>query len=235
MIEFKGISYRATAPKTAEILLYNDIGPSEYGLIDEKSFAETLSKVGDVSTINLRINSGGGGAFAGLAIYNMLKRHPATVMVDIDGIAASIASIIAMAGENIRMGEGAQMMIHDASTLQWGNARELTRAAALLDSMDADLAEIYARRTGRPTSEIRDMMHVETWFGASQAVLAKFADSLNDSEPVQVRLEPHIAARCKNPPKQLLAPREVIDMAKQRKQVSSLVARAAAYIPKEIN
>lgn len=233
MRDFKGLQARATASKAAEILLYDDIGPSEFGLIDEKSFAEVLAKVGDATVINLRINSNGGSAFPGLAIYNMLKRHPARVEVDVDGLAASIASIIAMAGESIRMGEGSQIMIHDASTFAWGNARELIRTAALLDSMDADLADIYARRTGKPAAEIRDLMHAETWFGAQAAVESGFADALNDSAPVQVRLEPQAAARFKHPPKQLLAPREVIDMAKQRARSASLVARAAAFHKQE--
>jgi ATP-dependent Clp protease, protease subunit len=201
-------------------------------MADEKSFAEALAKLGDVKTINLRINSPGGSAFSGVAIYNQLKRHPARIEVDVDGLAASIASVIAMAGDEVRMGEGAQMMIHDASSFSWGNADAMRRQADLLDQISSDLAEIYARRTGRTATEIRDLMRAETWFTAKQAVEHKLADAVS-AEEVTAHLSPEIAARFKHPPKQLLAPREVIDMAKQRGKAESLVARAAVYQRKE--
>lgn len=200
------IQAKATAPKVGELLLYGDVGPSEWGMIDGKSVADALKGLGDVSVINLRIDSAGGGVFDGMAIYNQLKRHPATVNVTVDGLAASIASVIAMAGDTIQMGEGTQMMIHDASSFAWGNAGELRRTADLLDSISGDIAEIYARRSGRTSAEIRDLMTAETWFKAQEAVDAKLADQTVVGDPsVQAHLEPEEAARFKHPPKALLA------------------------------
>lgn len=196
---------KATAPKVGELLLYGDVGPSDWGMIDGRSVNEALKQLGDVDTINLRIDSAGGGVFDGMAIYNQLKRHPATVNVTVDGLAASIASVIAMAGESIEMGEGTQMMIHDASSIAWGNSSEMRRIADLLDSTSTDIAEIYARRTGRPVDEIRDLMRAETWMRARDAVDGKFADRVIAGNPVEAHLEPQEAARFKNPPKSLLA------------------------------
>ncbi|MEI6317425.1 MAG: head maturation protease, ClpP-related [Pseudomonadota bacterium] len=236
-LPFASIEARASSkPDTGEILLYADVGPYEWGMVDERSFADALKQLGDVKTINLRINSAGGSAFSGVAIYNQLKRHPARVEVDVDGLAASIASVIAMAGDEIRMGEGAQMMIHDASSLSWGNAESMRRTADLLDTISGDLAEIYARRSGRSVAEIRDLMKAETWFTAAQAVDAKLADVVT-AVPVQARMDPQVAARFRYPPKNLLSPRQTVDevnsRAQARKAADNLVARAAEHQRKE--
>lgn len=217
----------ARAPKAGrgELLLYADVGPSEWGMVDEKAFADELKKLGEVKAIDLRINSAGGSAFSGLAIYNMLKRHPASITVHVDGLAASIASIIAMAGDEVLMGEGAQMMIHDASAVSWGNAAEMRRTAELLDSISGDLAEIYARRSGRPSAEIRDLMRAESWFGAAEAVEAKLADRVVAGEKVEAHLEPEQAARFKHPPKALLSVRQIHSNAR----VADMAARARQY------
>lgn len=217
---------KADRPQTAEVLLYGDIGPAEWGMIDDKVFAEQLRALGDVQTIQLRIDSAGGSAFTGLSIYNQLKRHPARVEVSVDGIAASIASIIAMAGDEVVMGEGAQMMIHDASAITWGNAAEMHRTGDLLDSISDDLAEIYARRSGRPAAEIRDLMRSETWFRASEAVDAKLAERVTaPSAEVKAHLEPEEAARFKHPPKALLSVRDQHSVSR----VANMAARASRY------
>ena len=217
---------KAVAPKVGEILLYADIGPSDWGMIDGKSVAAALKDLGDVETINLRIDSAGGGVFDGMAIYNQLKRHPATVHVTVDGLAASIASVIAMAGETITMGEGTQMMIHDASTFAWGNAGEMRKTADLLDSISGDIAEIYARRSGRTVAEIRDLMRDETWFRAQEAVDAKLADSVVAGAPVEAHLDEEQAKRFKHPPKSLLARARDQHSASR---VADMAARAQRY------
>jgi len=231
---------RKPAAEAAEVLLYGDIGPAEWGMIDDKAFAEQLRSVGDAKTIRLRIDSAGGSAFTGISIYNQLKRHPARVEVSVDGISASIASIIAMAGDQIVMGEAAQMMIHDASTITWGNAAEMLRTADILDSLSGDLAGIYARRTGRSVDEMRDLMRNETWFTAEDAVAARLADRAVVVSDVKAHLEPAEAARFRHPPKSLLSAqlgmeRSAARLSDQRahiaalKKVSTLAARAAVY------
>jgi len=213
------------ANKVGELLLYGDVGPSEWGMIDERSFADALKSLGDVSTINLRINSPGGSAFSGIAMYNMLMRHPARVVVDVDGLAASIASVIAMAGDEIRMGDGAQLMIHDASSIAWGNAAEMRRTAELLDSISGDIASIYARRSGRPVDELRALMQAETWLGAQESVDAKLADSVTAGPSVTASLTDAEAARFKHPPKALLTVRDQHSASR----IASMAARAARY------
>lgn len=220
------IEAKTTAPKVGEVLLYGDVGPSEWGMIDAKTVNAALQKLGDVAVINLRIDSAGGGVFDGMAIYNQLKRHPAAINVTVDGLAASIASVIAMAGDTIEMGEGTQMMIHDASTIAWGNAGELRRTAELLDSISGDIAEIYARRSGKPAETIRNLMTAETWFKAREAVDFGLADTTLAGDPaVQAHLEPAEAARFKHPPKALLSVRAQHSASR----VASMAARAARY------
>jgi ATP-dependent protease ClpP protease subunit len=220
-------------PATGELLLYGDVGPSEWGMIDDKVFAEELKKLGEVKTIALRIDSPGGSAFTGISIYNQLQRHPARIEVTVDGIAASIASIIAMAGDEIVMGEGAQMMIHEASTLAWGNAAEMEKTASLLHAISGDLAGIYARRTGRAAGELRALMRDETWFTAEKAVEAGFADRVVASVQAKAHLEPAVAARFRHPPKNLLQARETVEASRIRRTVEetvqSVAARAAVY------
>jgi ATP-dependent Clp protease, protease subunit len=216
---------RATANKRAEIQFYGDVGPSEWGMIDEKAFADALKGMGDVEVIDLRINSAGGSAFSGVAIYNQLMRHPARIEVTIDGLAASIASVVAMAGDSVTMGAGTQMMIHDASVFSWGNAAELRRNADLLDSISGDLAAIYARRTGRPVGELRDLMKAETWFTAEEAFKAGLADTVLEDATAQAHLEPVEAARFRHPPKALLTPRQTVDLAVAKSRIASIAQR----------
>jgi ATP-dependent Clp protease protease subunit len=216
-------------PERGEIVLYADIGPAEWGMFDDTQFAAKLKELGDVKAIDLRINSPGGSAFTGISIYNQLKRHPATVTVHVDGIAASIASVIAMSGEKVFMGEGARMMIHDASTIAWGNEAEMKRTAELLGSLSNDLAEIYARRTGRPVAELRKLMREETWFSAQEAVDARLADEVVAGAPVEAHLSAEEALRFKYPPKDLLSPREAVRNIASRSIVAQMTARSQRF------
>ena len=123
-------SYQIKAQKdSAEIWIYEDIGEGWLGGLSAKVFADDLKKVGKVKNIYVRINSVGGSAVDGTAIYNSLKRHPANINVSIDGIAASIASIIAMAGDHIEMASNAMMMIHEPWIVAGGTASELREQA----------------------------------------------------------------------------------------------------------
>lgn len=165
--------FRIEAKATeAEVFIYDEIG---YWGTSAAEFAQQLAAL-DVSTISLRINSPGGEVFDGVAIYNALKTHKATVNVSVDGLAASIASVIAMAGDTITVQRGAQMMIHDASGLAYGNAATMNQMAALLDKLSDTIAGFYAARAGGSLTSWRDVMRAETWYSPEEAVAAGLAD-----------------------------------------------------------
>jgi ATP-dependent Clp protease, protease subunit len=160
--------------KTAEISIYDEIG---YWGVTAKQFIGDLKAV-DATTIKLAINSPGGAVFDALAIYNALRQHPAAVEVTIMGVAASAASVIAMAGDTIVMPENAFMMIHNPLNMAYGNADDLREMADVLDKIGASLIGIYARRTGLPDDEIKALLDAETWLNAEEAVTKGFADEL---------------------------------------------------------
>jgi ATP-dependent protease ClpP protease subunit len=167
----------------AEILLYDNIGEDPWfgGGISAKAFNDALQQAGKVP-ISLRINSGGGSVFEGAAMYNMLRRHPKPVNVYVDGLAASIASVIAMAGETIQMGETSWIMIHDPWTFALGSASDLRQQADLLDSLGDELVLAYTRKTGLSAAEVKGLMNGETWFNPTDAVAKGFADSIFESQ-----------------------------------------------------
>lgn len=167
--------------KTAEILIYDRIGPSfpdgDEG-VSAKSFKAQLDALGDVKSIDVRINSRGGSAFDGMAIYNVLSQHKASITVYIDSLAASAVSGIAMAGDKIKIAESAFLMIHNASTYAGGNAATLRKTAEMLDRISQSAAGVYVARTGKTLDEITELMDAETWFSASEAVENGFADEV---------------------------------------------------------
>ena len=164
--------------KRGEIWLYDPIGNSYFGdSISAKQFSKELTALGKVDSISLRINSPGGDVFDGFAIYNQLKQHPATVVVSVDGLAASIASIIAMAGDSIKIAANAMMMIHDPQGVAVGDAGEMNRVAALLQTVKGNLADTYAARTAQSKADIEAWMADETWLTAEEAVRYGFADA----------------------------------------------------------
>lgn len=160
---------------TAEVLLYEDIGG--YFGITADAFIREIKTLKDVSTINLRINSNGGNVFDGLAIYNYLKSHKARIEVDIDGLAASIASIIAMAGDDIRIADNAWMMIHDPWIVVGGSAQDLRDTADTMDGIRESLLDTYMVRATADRETISDMMAAETWLNASDATKYGLANS----------------------------------------------------------
>jgi ATP-dependent protease ClpP protease subunit len=170
-----------TDGKSAEILIYDVIGATWDGGILSKDFVEQLAALGDVDNITVRINSPGGNVFEGIAIYNALKTHPATINVQVDSLAASIASVIAMAGDAISISDTAMVMIHNPATFAYGDENDFRDIADLLSKIrGAQLLGAYAR-TGKTPDELIAYMDVETWFTAQEAVDAGFADKILDS------------------------------------------------------
>ncbi len=148
--------------------------------ITAQQFARDLKSFGDLSLINLHIHSPGGDVFEGTAIYNLLVSHPAKVNVFIDGLAASMASVIAMSGDTIYMPENAMMMVHKPWGIQGGDADDMRRYAELLDKVEDTLVMSYVRKTGKTSDEIKSLLKEETWMTGREAVEAGFADQLTE-------------------------------------------------------
>lgn len=132
----------------------------------------------DVAELHVYVNSPGGDVYDGIAIRNALRRHSATIVVHVDGLAASAASFIAAAGDTVIMGENSELMIHDAWTIALGNADELRVVADDLDRVSDNIAAMYAEKAGGTAAEWRTLMKAETWYSASEAVTAGLADSV---------------------------------------------------------
>jgi ATP-dependent Clp protease protease subunit len=188
--------------KTGEIWLYDQVGEGFFGGMSAKQFNDELNKLGKVDTINLRINSPGGSVFDGVAIYNTLKRHPARLEVDVDGIAASIASVIAMAGDEIRMAGNAMMMIHDPYGVSMGSADEMRKTADLLDQIKTVIVSTYAKRTGELDGVIAQMMADETWMTAAEAQQLGFSDTTTEEQRIAAAYDFDFS-KFKHPPKSL--------------------------------
>ncbi|HXF75900.1 MAG TPA: head maturation protease, ClpP-related [Methylomirabilota bacterium] len=167
----------ARSQAEAEIAIYDEIGI--FG-ISAKKFIEDLKKLGNPRRLNVRINSPGGDVFDGIAIYNALKRHPATVVVTIDGLAASIASVIAMAGDKIVMPDNSMMMIHNPWGGVLGEAEDMREFADTLDKIKLSIIATY-RRSGKTDEEIAALMDAETWYSAAEAKANGFADEVIES------------------------------------------------------
>lgn len=158
----------------ATIYLHGVIG-GWWGDIDETMFAQAMAGL-DVETIHLRINSPGGDVFAGRAMMTAIAQHKAKVIGHVDGLAASAASGICMACDEVEMAQGSQMMIHEGWTLTIGNKRDHEKTRNLLSKIDAGLVNDYARRTGKDEADIEAMVEAETWLDADEAVEQGFAD-----------------------------------------------------------
>ncbi|WP_313278103.1 ClpP-like prohead protease/major capsid protein fusion protein [Stutzerimonas balearica] len=170
-------SIQAKGKGRAEILLYDEIGG--WG-VSARRFASDLKALGDLDQIDLHIHSPGGDVFEGTAIYNLLKNHPAKVVVYIDGLAASMASVIAMAGDTVYMPENAMMMVHKPWGIQGGDADDMRRYAELLDKVESTLVMAYVSKTGKGEDEIQALLKDETWMTGREAVEAGFADQLTE-------------------------------------------------------
>ena len=178
----RGLLAVAVRSNVAEILIYDIIGEDFLGEgVTAKGIVQELAALPQsVDTILLRINSPGGDVFDGIAIMNALLQQNRTVKVQVDGLCASIASVIAMAGSTITMAATAQLMIHNPWTLSMGDASDLRKTADLLDKVrDASMLPAYAR-SGKTPAAIKAIMDAETWYSADEAKQAGWADQVLD-------------------------------------------------------
>jgi ATP-dependent protease ClpP protease subunit len=175
---------RATTDDAASISIYDSIGDNWEGTgVTAKKVSAVLRSIG-TRDVNVNVNSPGGDFFEGVAIYNLLREHKAKVTVRVMGLAASAASVIAMAGDEILMGAGAFLMIHNAWTIAIGNRHDLANASAVLEPFDAAMAKVYSQRAGITQAEAATLMDKESWIGADQAVEEGFATALIDSAEI---------------------------------------------------
>ena len=170
------VSAKAAPPEEGEISLLAEIGPEWMGGVSAGMIDAALKAIGSTAPVRVVLNSPGGDAFEGIAIYNLLAAHPANVTVQVIGMAASAASIVAMAGDRIEMGEAASMMIHSAWGLVVGNAADMTDFSSFLNMIDTSVAELYANRSGQSFEDVLAMMKAETWMNGKDAVDKGFAD-----------------------------------------------------------
>jgi ATP-dependent Clp protease, protease subunit len=197
--DFKGL-----AEKKGELYLYGPISDSSWYKDDvtPAHFQKDLANLGDLDVLDVYINSPGGDAFAGIAIYSILKRHPAAVNVHVDGIAASAASIVAMAGDKIVVPKAATLMIHNAWGIVMGNKKDLRGLADELERLDGQLADIYAGRTGNDLEQVAAWMEAERWMSGEEAFADGFADEVEENKQIAACADvDKFFAQYKHPPR----------------------------------
>lgn len=190
---------------SAELLLYGIIG-DYWDELDAKDIVQDLRKI-EAKNITVRIYSDGGSVFAGLAIYNALKAHPANVTVKIDSLAASIASVIAMSG-TVEMPENAFMMIHNPWGGAFGEAKDFEKMAEVLNKIKSSLMLVYQEKTGLGADTLSLMMDNETWLTAQEAKNLGFADTITGETHVDPKNHAKFfnsLQNCKNVPEQIRA------------------------------
>lgn len=214
-----------------EIFIYDYIGPDYWGLVSAKSILGQLAGIKG-KPVTVRINSNGGDVVEAQGIYNALRRHSADggeVTVEIDALAASAASYVAMAGDTINIAENAMLMIHKAWTLAMGNADQLRDTAGILDKFDGILAATYSARTGMEVAAITDLLSAETWLTAAEAVEKGFADAVGTPLNVAAAVRP---GRFTNAPQRLVTG-EPGPAAKQRQAAAIERARQQLRIDRQ--
>lgn len=187
LADIPGLSFtnRIAGDAPAELMIYGEIGGGFWSDgITSSDVSAVLKQIG-AGPLRVRINSGGGDVFQGTAIYSLLSQHPGLVTTEVDGLAASAASIVLMAGDHIRAPKHAFVMIHDAMTMPYGNAATLRTAADLLDQVSGTMAELYADRAGEDAVFWREVMTRNgedgTWYNGTEAHAAGLVDEITSS------------------------------------------------------
>lgn len=176
----------ASESESASVAIFDEIG---FWGITAKDFITELSAV-KAKTLNLEINSPGGSVFDGIAIFNALRNSGKTINVKVMGVAASIASVIAMAGDKISMPENTFMMVHQPWGVTMGNADDMREYADVLDKLNNSLVSTYVKRTGKSEDDIRAMLSQDTWMSAQEAVDLGFADEVTPAFQATAKFDP---------------------------------------------
>jgi len=215
--EKKFWNFKAKDDKTGELTLYGEIASSTWwgDETTPKQFKEDLDALGDIETLNVYVNSPGGDVFAGQTIYSILKRCDAQVNVYVDGLAASIASLITMAGDTVIMSENAMMMVHNPWTIVAGEASELRKMADTLDKVRDSMVVAYESRSALTAEEIVELLDAETWLSAAECEEYGFCDEIEDAKEVAACIDERYFERYRNAPKELLKKPEEVDEARE--------------------
>lgn len=233
--------FKAAANGVGELFIYGSITHWVWDDDDSdtsaSSFKKDLDALGDITTLNLYINSPGGSVFEGVAIYNILKRHKAKINVHIDALAASIASVIAMAGDTVTMPSNAMMMIHNPWTYTWGNASELRKEADNLDRIGTSMKQSYLDRTGDKLDDAKltELLDAETWLSAQECLEYGLCDVVGDENQAAACISDELFAKYRNVPKAIteksasVAPPSIIDE-KQKEYLQSIKDSAKVEI-----
>jgi len=178
----------SAADNVLTFLVYSDIGADYFGDgITASSFADALEANPNCTSILLRINSPGGDPFEATAILNLLQSAGKPITVIIDGVACSAASILAMCGNEVLMGQGSMIMIHNASTIFYGNSDEFIKMADTLAKVSSSMADIYVKKTGLSKEEVQTMMDAETWLSVDEAIAKGFATGTTNAASPEVK------------------------------------------------
>lgn len=197
--EAKALPYAMSKDgERGEIAIYDVIGSNWFDEgVTAKQFVKDLKALGKVKAIDVRINSPGGSVFEGYAIYNALKGHAATIDVHIDGMAFSMGSLIAMAGDTITMAPTAMMMVHNPQGGIYGDMDEIIAYADMMQKIAGQMADTYAERSGKPVDEVRDIMANETWFTPEEALDAGFITAIReDTKQIAAMSTYDVVASC---------------------------------------
>jgi ATP-dependent Clp protease protease subunit len=210
-------NFKALDEKTGELTLYGEISNETWwgDEVTPKEFKSDLDNLGEIDTLNIYINSPGGDVFAGQTIYSILKRHKAHKNVYIDGLAASIASVIAMAGNTIFMPKNAMMMIHNPWTIGMGNAKDFRKLAEDLDKIRESLIAAYEGHSALTRDEIIEIMDSETWLTATECEEYGFCDVVEEEKTLAACIDKDILARYKNTPRELIEIENDLEARKQ--------------------
>ena len=173
------------ASKVVDVYIFDEIG---MGGVNAQGFIEEIKSFKD-SPMNLHINCVGGDVFDGMAIYNIIKKRTSKTTVYIEGIAASMGSVIALAADSVVMAENSLFMIHNAWGGAMGEAKEMKKTANLLDKISGEIADIYVKKTKLPYDKVKEMMDEETWLNAEEALELGFIDSISDAIKVAAKYD----------------------------------------------
>ncbi|MER1275475.1 Clp protease ClpP [Bacillus velezensis] len=217
--KFWEVKATANDSSVGEVSIYSEIDSSVWwgDEVTAQTFKEDLDALGDVKTLNVYINSPGGDVFHGSAIYSILKRHSATVNVHVDGVAASIASVIAMAGDTIFMPANTMMMIHNPWTFAIGNSEELRKQADDMDKIRDSMIETYLGKAGEKLDKdhLIELLNAETWLTAQECLNLGLCDVVGEAKNVAANWNKELFAKYRNTPAALLNAQQTAPTASQ--------------------
>ncbi|MGC3792038.1 head maturation protease, ClpP-related [Priestia aryabhattai] len=226
----------ANSDNVADIYIYGDI--VTYSWYEEDTSATTfkndLDALGEVDTINLYINSPGGSVFEGVAIHNMLKRHNAKVNVHVDALAASIASVIAMAGDAIFMPKNSMLMIHNPWTWGMGNAADFRKLADDLDRIGNSAKQTYLAKAGDKLTEdrLQELLDGETWLSADEACELGLCDVVEEANTMAASISSEILQKYKHVPQNLVNQQTTISASEmaERQRIAEQAKVNSSYL-----